>query len=72
MRINLIEEGQWSVLPIHVRDGWQVETALLDRGDGVREWVEVRHDGGWEKPTAIRCCVQRPISSSWIWFFSPR
>ncbi|WP_199515950.1 hypothetical protein [Nucisporomicrobium flavum] len=38
----------WSVLPIYVRDDWQVETVLLDRGDGLREWVEVRHDGAVE------------------------
>ena len=31
------------VLPVLVRDGWQVETVWLDRGTGLREWIEIRH-----------------------------
>ncbi|MGI5214927.1 hypothetical protein [Plantactinospora sp. CA-290183] len=31
------------VLPILVHRDWQVETVWLDRDDGLREWIEVRH-----------------------------
>ncbi|RSM67445.1 hypothetical protein DMB66_15950 [Actinoplanes sp. ATCC 53533] len=28
--------------------GWQVETVWLDRGDGLREWIELRHNSAVE------------------------
>ncbi|MDR7277626.1 hypothetical protein [Catenuloplanes atrovinosus] len=38
--------------PVLVHGPWQVETVLLDRGDGYREWVEVRRDDHvWHVPT---------------------
>jgi hypothetical protein len=30
------------VKPVLVRGDWQVETVWLDRGTGLREWIEVR------------------------------
>lgn len=33
------------VLPVLVRDGWQVETVVVDLGTGLREWIEIRHNG---------------------------
>ncbi len=31
--------------PVLAHRGWEVETVLLDRGDGPREWIEVRTAG---------------------------
>jgi hypothetical protein len=31
------------VLPVYVHAEWQVEEVLLDRGDGLRSWWEIRH-----------------------------
>jgi hypothetical protein len=31
------------VLPVLEHAGWQVETVWLDRGDGLHEWIEIRH-----------------------------
>lgn len=31
------------VLPVLEHSGWQVETVWLDRGDALREWIEIRH-----------------------------
>ena len=36
------------VLPVLGHENWQVETVLLDRCAGLREWIEVRHDGQTE------------------------
>lgn len=31
--------------PVLTCGDWQVETVALDRGSGLREWIEVRGDG---------------------------
>lgn len=31
------------VLPVLGHADWQVETVWLDRGDGIGEWIEIRH-----------------------------
>jgi hypothetical protein len=36
------------VLPVLANNGWQVETIWLDRGDGWREWIEIRHGNAVE------------------------
>jgi hypothetical protein len=41
------------VLPVLTHADWQVETVLLDRGTGVREWIEVRHDN------TVQYCANR-------------
>ena len=33
------------VLPVLAHADWQVETVIIDLGTGLREWIEVRHDG---------------------------
>lgn len=33
------------VQPVLTFDGWEVETVHLDRGTGMREWIEVRNAG---------------------------
>jgi hypothetical protein len=45
------------VLPVYELGGWQVERVMLDRGDGLRAWWEIRHDGTSEycrDRTAVR------------------
>ncbi|MFI5895669.1 hypothetical protein ACIA5D_36795 [Actinoplanes sp. NPDC051513] len=32
------------VLPVLTHADWQVETILIDLGNGLREWIEIRHD----------------------------
>jgi hypothetical protein len=31
------------MLPVLGYDGWQVEAVIVDLGDGLREWIELRH-----------------------------
>lgn len=31
------------MLPVLAYDGWRIDTILLDRGEGLCEWVELRH-----------------------------
>ncbi len=45
------------MLPILQARDWQVETVEIDLGDGLREWIEIRH--GTDPPRYVVTVVDR-------------
>lgn len=46
------------MLPVLECPGWQVETVIIDLGDGLREWIEIRHG---DEPTYCASAAQRDL-----------